>query len=71
MEVIAPVALRVNVNVDPGSHAKISTGQRSTKFGIPVADGEAALYRQITMTRHTPCRPCGAYWLTTDQSCPV
>ena len=44
----APVALRVNVNVDPGSHAKISTGQRSTKFGIPVADGEAAmLYRQL------------------------
>jgi len=48
MGITAPVALRVNVNVDPGSHAKISTGQRSTKFGIPVADGEAAsLYRQI------------------------
>ncbi len=44
----APVALRVNVNIDPGSHAKISTGQLSTKFGIPVADGEAAiLYRQL------------------------
>ncbi len=44
----AAVALRVNVNVDPGSHAKISTGQRSTKFGIPVANGEAAmLYRQL------------------------
>ena len=48
MGITAPVALRVNVNVDPGSHAKISTGQRSTKFGIPVADGEAAaLYRKI------------------------
>ena len=47
----APVALRVNVNVDPGSHSKISTGQRSTKFGIPVADGEAAmLYRQLCST---------------------
>ncbi len=44
----APVALRVNVNIDPGSHAKISTGQRSTKFGIPVVDGEAAiLYREL------------------------
>ena len=44
----APVALRGNVTVDPGSHEKISTGQRSTKFGIPVADGEAAmLYRQL------------------------
>ena len=48
MEVSAPVALRVNVNVDPGSHAKISTGQSSTKFGIPVATGEAAaLYRKV------------------------
>lgn len=58
MGVIAPVALRVNVNVDPGSHAKISTGQRSTKFGIPVADGEAAsLYRQ--MASDTAIRPAG------------
>ena len=49
----APVALRVNVNVDPGSHAKISTGQRSTKFGIPVAEGEAAaLYRQVCADPH-------------------
>ncbi len=48
MGITAPVALRVNVNVDPGSHSKISTGQRSTKFGIPVANGEAAsLYRKI------------------------
>jgi len=58
MGVIAPVALRVNVNVDPGSHAKISTGQRSTKFGIPVADGEAAsLYRQIA--NDPTIRPAG------------
>ena len=58
MGVIAPVALRVNVNVDPGSHAKISTGQRSTKFGISVADGEAAsLYRQIA--NDPAIRPAG------------
>ena len=49
----APVALRINVNVDPGSHKKISTGQRSTKFGIPVDDGEAAhLYREICASPH-------------------
>ena len=53
MGVRAPVALRVNVNVDPGSHAKISTGQRSTKFGIPVAEGEAAaLYRRVCADSH-------------------
>ena len=55
---VAPVALRVNVNVDPGSHAKISTGQASTKFGIPSEDGQAAaLYRQISADPHI--RPCG------------
>jgi len=53
----APVALRVNVNVDPGSHAKISTGQRSTKFGIPTADAQAAtLYRQIAADPHISVR---------------
>lgn len=58
MGVRAPVALRVNVNVDPGSHAKISTGQRSTKFGIPVAEGEAAaLYRRVYADPHL--LPCG------------
>ena len=55
---VAPVALRVNVNVDPGSHAKISTGQASTKFGIPSEDGQAAaLYRQISADPHI--RSCG------------
>ena len=53
MNLQAPVALRVNVNVDPGSHKKISTGQRSTKFGIPVEDGEAVhLYREICANPH-------------------
>lgn len=40
------VALRVNVDVDPGSHEKISTGQNSTKFGIALNDGEAENYYQ-------------------------
>ena len=40
------VALRINVNVDPGSHEKISTGQNSTKFGIPLIDGQAEDYYQ-------------------------
>lgn len=33
----APVALRVNPDVTPGTHAKISTGQKESKFGIPIA----------------------------------
>lgn len=38
MGVRAPVALRVNPDVDPQTHKYIATGLRSAKFGIPVAD---------------------------------
>lgn len=31
----APVALRINPDVDAGTHEKISTGRRNDKFGIP------------------------------------
>lgn len=58
MGVRAPVALRVNVNVDPGSHAKISTGQSHTKFGIPAANGEAMrLYHWLCTQPNL--QPCG------------
>ena len=46
MRVVAPVALRVNVDVEPGTHAKISTGQRSTKFGVSTDRREAAILYQ-------------------------
>jgi len=39
----ARVALRVNPDVDAGTHAKISTGRAQDKFGIPYDDA-AALY---------------------------
>ena len=46
---MAPVAIRVNPDVDPKSHEKISTGQKSTKFGIPIAGGIAEdIYRYIS-----------------------
>ena len=35
---IARIALRVNPDVDAGTHAKISTGRARDKFGIPYAD---------------------------------
>ena len=34
LKIKAPVAIRVNPNIDPGSHEYISTGLESTKFGI-------------------------------------
>jgi diaminopimelate decarboxylase len=33
----APAVLRVNPDVDAGTHAKISTGSRENKFGVPIA----------------------------------
>ena len=35
MDKVAPVAFRVNPDVDAGTHAKISTGKSENKFGIP------------------------------------
>jgi diaminopimelate decarboxylase len=41
----AAVALRVNPDVDAGSHAKISTGSAHNKFGVAIADAVAACAR--------------------------
>jgi diaminopimelate decarboxylase len=38
----APIALRVNPDVDPQTHPYVSTGLRSAKFGIPIAEALAA-----------------------------
>src|SRR6266550_6407089 len=38
MGVRAPVALRVNPDVDPQTHPYIATGLKTSKFGIPSAD---------------------------------
>ncbi len=42
---VAPVAYRINPDVDAGTHAKISTGKSENKFGIPYADAVAAYDR--------------------------
>ncbi len=42
MGVTAPVAWRINPDVEAGSHAKISTGAAHNKFGIPIGDAPAA-----------------------------
>jgi diaminopimelate decarboxylase len=34
---VAPVAIRVNPDVDAGTHEKITTGRKQNKFGIPIA----------------------------------
>src|SRR5206468_7433560 len=42
---IAPVAVRVNPNVDAGTHAKITTGTYENKFGIAFEQVEAVYAR--------------------------
>src|SRR3546814_14378856 len=39
---IAPVAFRINPDVDAGTHAKISTGKAENKFGVPISRALAA-----------------------------
>ncbi len=38
---VAPVALRINPDVDAGTHDKISTGRSGDKFGIPISRARA------------------------------
>jgi len=41
----APVALRVNPDVDPKTHPYISTGMKKNKFGIPIQEA-LSIYRE-------------------------
>ncbi len=41
----APIAVRVNPDVDPQTHPYIATGLTTSKFGIPIADA-LAVYRE-------------------------
>jgi diaminopimelate decarboxylase len=43
--VTAPIAIRVNPDVDARTHAKIATGKSENKFGIPIAKAREA-YRE-------------------------
>jgi diaminopimelate decarboxylase len=41
----APAALRVNPDVDAGTHEKISTGKAENKFGLPIGEAPAIFDR--------------------------
>ncbi|ABD27111.1 diaminopimelate decarboxylase [Novosphingobium aromaticivorans DSM 12444] len=46
---VASAALRVNPDVDAGTHGKISTGKAENKFGVPF-DRAAAIYARLADT---------------------
>lgn len=49
LDVQAPVSLRVNPDVDAGTHPYISTGLKENKFGIAIADAEAVYARAAAL----------------------
>jgi diaminopimelate decarboxylase len=50
----AAVALRVNPDVDAGTHAKITTGRKENKFGIDLDDAPAAWARAASYKHLNP-----------------
>ncbi|WP_417515955.1 diaminopimelate decarboxylase [Marinobacter sp.] len=46
----APVSLRVNPDVDAGTHPYISTGLKENKFGIDIAEAPAVYARAATLS---------------------
>ncbi len=51
MNVVAPISLRVNPDVDAKTHPYISTGLKDNKFGIPIEQAPD-LYRQAAREPH-------------------
>ena len=54
----APVALRVNPDVDAGTHEKISTGRKHDKFGIPYDEAPAVYELAARLDGHRAGRAC-------------
>lgn len=52
--VTAPVALRINPDVEAGGHDKISTGRQGDKFGIDLRDAHAAYQRARELASVSP-----------------
>lgn len=49
MDVKAPISLRVNPDVDAGTHPYISTGLKENKFGIAIEQAEAVYLRAASL----------------------
>jgi len=55
LQVRAPIAFRVNPDVDPRTHPYIATGLRESKFGVSVKDARA-LYARAVLDPHLDVR---------------
>ena len=52
---VAPVAVRVNPDVDPKTHPHIATGLESSKFGVPIEEARALYARGARMPSLRMC----------------
>src|SRR5699024_11171410 len=50
MDMQAPISLRVNPDVDAGTHPYMATGLNERKFGIPIDQAEALYHRAAALT---------------------
>src|SRR5690606_36235944 len=55
MDKVAPVAIRINPDVDARTHAKITTGKSGNKFGIPLAQAER-VHEALAKLKHLRLR---------------
>lgn len=51
LDLVAPISIRVNPDVDAKTHPYISTGLKSNKFGIPIENARA-VYQHISQLEH-------------------
>ncbi len=51
MQLVAPISVRVNPDVDAKTHPYISTGLKSNKFGIAIEDARD-VYQRISQMKH-------------------
>ena len=55
MDCVAPIAIRINPDVDARTHAKITTGKSGNKFGIPLAQAER-IHEALAKLKHLRLR---------------
>jgi diaminopimelate decarboxylase len=60
MRTTAPVSIRVNPDVDAGTHPYIATGLRQNKFGVPYRDA-VDLYRRAASLPHLSVEGIGCH----------
>ncbi|MBQ0721576.1 MAG: diaminopimelate decarboxylase [Gammaproteobacteria bacterium] len=51
LDIVAPISIRVNPDVDAGTHPYISTGLKENKFGIDI-DSVSAVYQRAAALSH-------------------